>query len=250
MGASPAPASSSRRVTGLWVYQSPDVVSVPPDPQSVVARATQFGLGWVTAQAFIGADLLDTEWLHAMRRVTTAHGVRLGVHGRIGKPHPQPDAEAQTVSDAIQRARADFVIVDAEDEYESAPPGTSKRFVQAYRRLRPRFKSYFSSFGRPSLHAGLDWKAWADADFAGMPQAYENLNAAKLRPSDCVDDWAQLFQRRDMRPTLGCFSEHGHDHLPTTRLVASVREVPELRFNVYRHGTVTDAEMAALAAVT
>ena len=63
--------------------------------------------------------------------------MRLGVHGHIGRPHPQPKAEAQTVSDAIQRAQADFVIVDAEDEYESAPAGTSKRFVEAYRRLRP-----------------------------------------------------------------------------------------------------------------
>ena len=245
-----AAAASSPLVTGLWVYQSPDVVSVPPDPDSVVARAARFGLRWVTVQAFADVKLLDTDWLAAMRRATTAHGMRLGVHGRIGRPHPQPKAEAETVSDAIQRARADFVIVDAEDEYESAAAGTSKRFVQAYRRLRPRFQSYFSSFGRPSLHAGLDWKAWADASFAGMPQAYENLNPTKLRPSACVEDWARMFPRRDMRPTLGCFSEHGHDHLPTTRLVASVREVRDLRFNVYRHGTVTDAELAALAAIT
>jgi hypothetical protein len=234
----------------LWVYQSPDVVSVPPDPESVVARATRFRMRWLTAQAFAGTKVLDTEWLGAMRRATTAHGIRLGVHGYIGRPHPQPEDEAEAVVEAIQRAGADFVIVDAEDEYESAPAGTSKRFVQAYRRLRPRFQSYFSSFGRPSLHAGLDWKAWADGGFAGMPQAYENLNAAKLRPSACVEDWARTFRRGDVRPTLGCFSEHGHDHLPTTQLVASVREVPDLRFNVYRHGTVTDTELAALAAIT
>lgn len=240
----------STRVTGLWVYQSPDVVSAPPDPESVVARATHFGLRWLTVQAFSGAKLLDTDWLGAMRRATAAHGMRLGVHGYIGRPHPQPEAEAQVVSDAIQRAQADFVIVDAEGEYEDAPAGTSKRFVESYRRLRPEFQSYFSSFGRPSLHAGLDWKAWADAGFAGMPQAYENLNPTQLRPTTCIEDWARIFPRRDIRPTLGCFSENGHDHLPTTRLVASVREARDLRFNVYRHGTVTDAELAGLAAIT
>jgi hypothetical protein len=245
-----AAAASTRRVTGLWVYQSPDVVSVPPDPESVVTRATRFGLRWLTVQAFAGTTVLDTDWLGGMRRATSAHGLRLGVHGYIGRPHPQPEAEAEAVSDAIERARADFAIVDAEDEYENAPAGTSKRFVQTYRRLRPAFQSYFSSFGRPSLHAGLDWQVWADAGFAGMPQAYENLNPTKLRPSACVDDWARIFRRRDVRPTLGCFSEHGRDHLPTTRLAASVRELPDLRFNVYRHGTVTDQELAALAGIT
>jgi hypothetical protein len=165
-------------------------------------------------------------------------------------PQPRPEAEAEAVSDAIRRARADFAIVDAENEYEDAPPGTSKRFVVRYRQLRPQFRSYFSSFGRPSLHGGLDWKAWADAGFAGMPQAYQNLNPAFLRPSSCVDDWAQFFVRGDLRPTLGCFSEGAHGHLTTAQLVASVREVPSLRFNVYRHGTATDAELTALAAIT
>jgi hypothetical protein len=245
MGATTSP----RRVTGLWVYQSPDVVSAPPDPETVVARAAQFGLRWLTVQAYAGTRLLDADWLAAMRHATAAHGIRLGVHGYIGRPHPQPEAEAEAVSAAIEHARADFAIVDAEDEYEGAPAGTSKRFVRAYRALRRSFRSYFSSFGRPSLHAGLDWEAWADGGFAGMPQAYENLNSAQLRPSACVDDWARTFPRADMRPTLGCFSEHGHDHLPTIRLTASVREVPDLRFNVYRHGTVTDAELAALAAL-
>src|SRR5262249_36331825 len=146
-------AVSSPRIAGLWVYQSPNVVAVPPDPESTVARAAQFGLRWVTAQAFEGTQVLDTDWLAAMRRATRANGIRLGVHGYVGRPHPHPEDEAAVVSDAIRRAGADFAIVDAEGEYESAPAGTSKRFVQTYRRLRPRIQSYFSSFGRPSLHA-------------------------------------------------------------------------------------------------
>ena len=76
------------------------------------------------------------------------------------------------------------------------------------------------------------------------------MNPASLRPSSCVDDWAQFFVRSDLRPTLGCFSDKDHGHLPTAQLVQSVREVSSLRFNVYRHGTVTDAELTALAAIT
>jgi hypothetical protein len=238
----------SNRVTGLWVYQS-SVVSAPPDPVAVARLAASHGLTWVTAEAFASTEVLGVDWLVRMRRATSEHGLRLGVHGYIGNPEPRPEEEAQAVSDAIDRARADFVIVDAEDEYEKAPAGTSKRFVSAFRRLKPTFQSYFSSFGRPSLHGGLDWKAWADGGFAGMPQAYENLNPTALRPSTCVDDWARFFPRRDLRPTLGCFSEAGHGHLPTDQLLESVREVPGLRFNVYRHGTVTDDELGALATI-
>lgn len=225
-------------------------MSAPPDPEAVARLAVHHGLTWVTAEAFAGANVLDGNWLRGMRQATTAHGLRLGVHGYIGRPQPQPEQEADAVSEAIDLAQADFVIVDAEDEYERAPAGTSKRFVLAYRRLRPDFQSYFSSFGRPSLHGGLDWKAWADGGFLGMPQAYQNLNPTALRPSACVDDWARFFARGGLRPTLGCFSEGGHGHLPTGQLVASVREVPGLRFNVYRHGTVTEDELTALAGIT
>jgi hypothetical protein len=233
----------------LWVYQS-GLVKVPPNPTDVAALAVRHGLTWLSAQAFAGAQVLDEDWLQKMRQATTKAGLRLGVHGYIGRPQPRPEAEAETVSDAIRLAQADFVIVDAEIEYEKAPSGTSKRFVARYRQLRPQFKSYFSSFGRPSLHGDLDWKAWAGAGFAGMPQAYQNLNPALLQPRSCVDDWAQFFVRSDLRPTLGCFSEDGHGHLPTAQLVASVRAVPTLPFNVYRHGTVTDSELTALAAIT
>ncbi len=145
-------------------------------------------------------------------------------------------------------ASAAFAIINAEIQYEQTPRA-SQAFVHAFRRLKPEFPSYLSSFGRPKFHSSLDWAAWAAGGFRGMPQAYENLNAEKLKPIQCVNDWSRFFERRALRPTLGCFSEHGHSHLPTQRLVQSVREVPRLRFNIFRHGTVTDAELKALSAV-
>ncbi len=175
--------------------------------------------------------------------------MRLAVHGFIGRPHPKPAAEAKAMARAIDLAEADFAIVNAEIQYEQSTGPDSQEFVHAYRRLKPEFPSYFSSFGRPEFHPSLDWAAWASGGFRGMPQAYENLNAEKLKPTQCVDDWARFFKRKDLRPTLGCFAEHGRPHLPIPRLVQSVREVPGLRFNIYRHGTVTTAELDALSAV-
>jgi hypothetical protein len=235
------------RVTGLWVYQT--LGGSPPDPDAVAERAKRHGLRWLTAQAFAGDEVLDSDWICAMRRATGERDMRLGVHGYIGKPIPRPDAEADAVAQAIDVAEADFAIVNAEREYERSADPDSRAFVDAYRRLQPDVLSYFSSFGRPRFHAGLDWAAWAQGAFRGMPQAYENLNAGELKPAQCVADWARFFDRAGLRPTLGCFAERGHGHLPVARLVASVREVPALSFNVFRHGTVTDAELTALAEV-
>lgn len=240
--------AAAPRVTGLWAYQSRNVVDAPAEPSALVALAKRHGLRWLSVEAYEGPEVLDGQWLTAMRSATRQHGLQLAVHGYIGRPHPEPESDAAAVSSAIERAEADFAIVDAEAEYEAAPVGTSQRFVRAYRRLRPGFHTYFSSFGLPSRHAGLDWQAWADGGFAGMPQAYQNLNPL-LTPKTCVDDWARFFKRADLRPTLGCFTEGGHGHLSTADLVRSVHEVPALRFNVYRHGTVTDTELAVLAAI-
>lgn len=234
------------RVTGLWVYQS---LGDRPDPGDVAALATRHGLRWLTVEALVGGTVHDGEWLREMRRATRERGLRLGVHGYLGRPQPAPAAEAKQMSQAIAVADADFAIVNAEIEYEKAAGPVSKQFVDAYRELRPRFRSYFSSFGRPSFHASLNWQAWADAGFRGMPQAYENLNAQALKPRLCVDDYARFFPRDTMQPTLGCFEEHGSGRLSPARLAASVRDVPGLRFNVYRHGTVTEAELDALTAV-
>ncbi len=234
------------RVTGLWVYQT---LGQRPDPEAAARRAQQHGIKWLTAQAIEGETVLDRDWLRGMRRATREHNMRLAVHGFIGRPQPRPIAEAKAMAKAIDIAEADFAIVDAEIQYEHATGPVSQQFVDAYRGLKPGFPTYFSSFGRPKFHSSLNWAAWASGEFRGMPQAYENLNAEHLKPSQCVDDWARFFEREQIRPTLGCFAEHGEPHLPIPRLVQSVRDVPGLRFNVFHHGTVTTAELAALAAV-
>jgi hypothetical protein len=235
------------RVTGLWVYQT---LGRRPKPSTVAAKAQRHGLRWLSAQAIEGDEVLDLGWLRRMRRATRECGLRLAVHGFIGRPRPRPVAEARAMARAIDVADADFAIVNAEIQYERAAGPVSRRFVREYRRLKPEFPSFFSSFGRPAFHESLDWAAWANGGFRGMPQAYENLNAELLTPSLCVDDWARFFPRNGLRPTLGCFSEHGHPHLPIPRLVQSVRNVRGLRFNIYRHGTVTTAELDALSRLT
>jgi hypothetical protein len=236
------------RIGGLWVYH--ELGGSAPRPDDVAERAHRHGIRWLSAQAIDlqdGTQIVDAAWLKAMRHATRVRGMRMGVHGYFGRPHPRPAAEATAFHHAIEIADADFAIVDAEIEYEHSATPDSKTFVHTYRRLRPDLTTYFSSFGRPQFHSGLGWQAWADGGFLGMPQAYENLNASQLKPAQCVADWARFFDNASIRPTLGCFSEPGHPALSLSRLIASVHEVKDLGFNIYRHGTVTDAELKALA---
>ena len=234
------------RVTGLWVYQT---LGRRPDPEMIAAKAARSGIRWLTAQATEGETVLDPDWLRGMRRATKKLGLSLAVHGFVGRPRPKPVAEARAMARAVDIAEADFAIVNAEIQYEKSTAPDSRRFVDEYRRLKPDFPTYFSSFGRPEFHPSLNWAAWANGGFRGMPQAYENLNAEKLKPAQCILDWARFFERSEIRPTLGCFAERGRPHVPLPRLVQSVKDVPGLRFNVYRHGTVTAAELEALSAI-
>jgi hypothetical protein len=246
-------SSVDRRVTGLWVYQA---LGTRPDPEAVVTRAHRYGLRWITVQAIKSGEVLDRGWLRSMRRATTSHGMRLGVHGRlgqptgVGRPKPKPADEARAMAQAIDIAHADFAIINAEAEYERSTNPDSKSFIDVYRDRKPDLLSYFSSFGRPDLHQALDWTAWAAGDFRGMPQAYENLNPTELKPTRCVKEWARFFDREGIRPTLGCFKEHGKPHLPIERLVQSVRDVPNLYFNIWHYGTVTNAELKALSKIS
>jgi len=131
-----------------------------PDPDAVATRAQRHGLTWLTVQAIEGPEVLDADWLRAMRAATRERAMRLGVHGYIGRPRPRPVAEARAMSKAIRVAEADFAIVNAEIEYERSATGAPQKFVDAYRGLRPRFTTYLSSFGRPTFHPGLDWAVW------------------------------------------------------------------------------------------
>lgn len=67
------------RVTGLWVYQT---LGRRPKPVTVAAKA-HHGLKWLSAQAIEGDEVLDSDWLRAMRRATRERGLRVAVHGFI-----------------------------------------------------------------------------------------------------------------------------------------------------------------------
>ena len=151
------------RVSGLWVYQR----FGRPDPDAVTAKALSHGLQWLTVEAVEGTQVLGRAWLGEMRRATRERGMRLGVHGYVGRPTPRPLAEANAFATAIDVAQADFAIVNAEIQYETSATPDSRDFTRRYRALKGDFPTYFSSFGRPGFHGRLNWAAWAGRGASG-----------------------------------------------------------------------------------
>ena len=201
----PSEEQQMARVPGLWVYQRFGL------PGSGCRRRAGTAPRPAMADGGGGQGTQRPRSRLAARDASrdARAGMRLGVHGYVGRPTPKPVAEANAFASAIDVAQADFAIVNAEKEYERSTNPDSAAFTRRYRSLKDDFTTYFSSFGRPDCAQDLNWAAWADAGFLGMPQAYENLNRDKLDARLCIADWARFFDRADIRPTLGCFSEDG-----------------------------------------
>ena len=102
-----------------------------------------------------------------------------------------------------------------------------------------------SSFGRIDLHPNLDWQAWRDHRFEFDPQAYE-ADSHLLTPARCVEAARRVWPITMIRPTLGAYKGALTRPSPK-RLVKSLSEVRTKGFNVWRNGTVTAADLAALA---
>src|SRR4029077_14769721 len=74
-----------------------------------------------------------------------------------------------------------------------------------FRALEPALPAALTSFCRPDEH-DLDWKAWADAGSASLPQAYVDQLGADGAPTACTTAAAPWFPRSSIHPVLGVFT--------------------------------------------
>lgn len=222
-----------RQVNGLWAW-------TPEDPDWVVALAKRYGYEYIVAHDG------DDARLKRFRALTRSAGLRLAVSRYIGRPHPDPQADADECAHAFRVAQADHVIVNAEREYEHATSPVSAGFVRAFRRQLSHADAWLSSYGLLTrFHGGLARRPWLEGGFGGMPQAYEGMNPA-LTPSACLRDWkAGGWPQSRLRITLQAFAEP-HRVRPS-RLRDSLREIPGVRCNAFRAGTALQAELDAMA---
>jgi hypothetical protein len=172
-----------------------------------------------------------------------AHDLAFGLWGYLTARDPA--GEARLAAELVREHGASFYFANAEAEYERATQRVSLAFARTFRNELPKLPAALSSFGRIDLHPKLDWQAWRDHGFEFDPQAYE-ADSHLLTPQHCVAAARRVWPIGMIRPTLGAY-EGAVTRPSPKRLSKSLSEVRTKGFNVWRNGTVTAADLRALA---
>jgi hypothetical protein len=239
----PASVAFSWQAAGAFVAHPTDV-----DPEVLANQLRANGFGWVAVLINDGtsATLLDPVWIERFRR---AGGLALGGWGVL---RTDPEREAALAREMTARYSLDFYIADAEAEYgysgQNGPSGArygrSRRFVDAWRHAEPDLPSGLVSYCRPDRH-DIDWRAWSNAGFAFLPEAYVNEHGLAASPQACVEGAKAVFPLERVHPLIGVYQGRLGTGSPGAyaRLLEQARTVG---FSVYLAETgMTDAKWAA-----
>lgn len=234
----------SWQAAGAFVWHETDI-----DPEALGRTLRANGFGWVAVLLHDGVveDPLEPTWLERFRR---ASGLPVGGWGVLRE---RPEREAELAAALARRHGLDFYVADAEAEYGySGPQGRSgerysrsQRFVRAFRRSLPSLPAGLSSYCRPDHH-DLDWRAWNEAGFVFLPQAYVNDFGRDAAPDVCVQAAAAFFPRERVHPTIGVY-EGQRRTLSAVAYAPLLARAGTVGFSVYLAETrMTDADWQAL----
>jgi hypothetical protein len=252
-----APVVAPPKSTGAAVWKEPGVFAWNIDAfptDMAIAKMKAQGIKWIALQITDGTTVnpkteqyLQQGYIDRLR----AAGIQVGFWG-VNRTNPEE--EARVVAEQVKKYHADFYVADAEIEYKytsasGAPDaeayGRSKRFIQAFRSELPDIPAALSSYGRTDL-ADIDWKAWQDAGFDWLPQAY--LNEFPIYdPALCVDAAVKSGWPRDrVHPTLGLWGGGQSRLVSADEYIASLRKGGSVGFSSYLAEQMSDADWAGL----
>jgi hypothetical protein len=225
---------------GLWVWNGDE-----SNARELARLLARHGFQYLAIKAHDGTTTYRRNRNEIARYVDAAHahGLAFGLWGYLTARDAA--GEARLAADLVREHRASFYFANAEAEYERATQRVSRGFARTFRDELPTLPAALSSFGRIDLHPNLDWRAWRDHGFEFDPQAYE-ADSRLLTPARCVEAARGVWPMTMIRPTLGAYKGALSRPSPT-RLAQSLNEVRTKGFNVWRNGTVTAADLAALA---
>jgi hypothetical protein len=222
---------------GMWVWEAGQ-----NEPATLVQSLTAHGYSWLAVKAHDGSHgFNDPAQVVAYRAACRAHGLKFGIWGYLSAPGT---ADAAAASQYCMRFQPDFYIADAEVEYETATGPVSREFCTRFRQDHPRLPAALSSFGRPDLHAGIDWTAWRDHGFDWMPQAYECETEA-LAPRVCVQQALAIWPRERIFVTLGTYAG-ARGALTGAQLYASVADIALPGVNLWDAQELRNGQLGAL----
>ncbi len=180
--------------------------AIDPEVLGHELRAAGFGWAAIFIQDGTIAAPIDAAWIDRFRK---ASGLPLGGWGVL---RSDPVHEADGVHQLVARYGLDFYVADAEAEYGYTGPtgksgarfARSSTFVAELRKVEPSLPAAVASYCRPDEH-DLDWKAWADAGFDFLPEAYVNELGAGVDPATCAAGAAGFFPADRVHPIVGMY---------------------------------------------
>jgi hypothetical protein len=239
--AAPTQVAFSWDDAGGLVYHPAEI-----DPQWLGAQMRAAGFGWVAVFLGDGPSLAapDAGWIYRFR---LASGLPVGGWSVL---RDDPVGEATAAAGLVSASGLSFYIADAEAEYaytdlngqsgDAVQYQRSQAFVSTFRSLQPSLPAGLSSYCRPDQH-DLDWRAWAKAGFAFLPQAYTNDFGGAATPTSCVDGAARFFPRADVHPTIGSyFGSLGA--VPPATSIADLHAAGTTGFSIFPAEVNTTAE--------
>ena len=233
---------------GAFVWHEESV-----DPVRLAATLRAAGFAWVALRLHEGVDVDPVEpgWIERYR---AAGGPPLGGWGVL---RTAPRQEAGTAVALLRRLRLGFYVANAEEEYKYTNlDGTSAlrwnrslEFARSFRQFTGAVPAAVSSYCRADQQ-DLDWAAWADRDFAFLPQAYVNQHGMLTAPRDCFRGARGIFAPDRVHPTIGTYQSTVTAPMDAyVRLLEAAARAGSQGFSVYLAETnVSDADWALLGA--
>lgn len=144
----------------IWIW----VLDQCGAAMDVVARAIDLGLSGLIVKGWDGSSY----WAQIESIIGPAHEAGL-IIGAWGYSYGvNPDGEAIAAKRCLA-AGADWLIIDAEAEYEQHPE-RAKTILAAFEALGVPLG--YTSYGLPHYHAGFPWRAFSASCDVALPQVY------------------------------------------------------------------------------
>lgn len=223
------------------------------DPVVFAQRLRREGFSWAAVFLHEGVDVdpVAPGWIERYR---AAGGPPLGGWGVL---RTSPRQEAGIAVALLRRLHLGFYVANPEEEYKYTNlDGTSAErwnrsleFARSFRQFTGSVPAAVSSYCRADQQ-DLDWKAWADRDFAFLPQAYVNQHGMPTAPRECVRGARGLFPPDGVHPTIGTYQSTIPVPMDAyVRLLAASALAGSRGFSVYLAETnVSDADWSILGA--
>lgn len=144
----------------IWIWE----LNKAGAPANVVAGAVSLGLAGLLVKGWDGPNY----WTQIESITGLAHdaGLVIGAWGYSYGTNPYGEAVA---AQKCLAAGADWLIIDAEVEYERNP-GRADAVLAAFKDLGAALG--YSSFGLPHYHPGFPWQKFSQACDVVLPQVY------------------------------------------------------------------------------